>query len=128
MAKVVGSVDGRSRPVIRINGKHESILVVVDTGFNGALMLTRTAANLLGADPIRRETEVELGDGRTVLVKEANALIPWLGRERRVRVLVSDAWAPVGDEPVGLLGTELLAPHLLLVDFTEGTVEIETQG
>ena len=58
---------------------------------------------------------------------EARATIMWLDRERRVRVLVSDDWRTVGDAPVGLLGTDLLAPHLLLVDFAEGAVEIETQ-
>ena len=51
MAKVIGSVDGRRRPVIRIEGKGDSLLLVVDTGFNGDLMLTRAAARQLGVDP-----------------------------------------------------------------------------
>ena len=127
MAKVIGAVDLRGRPVIRIEGKQDSILVVVDTGFNGDLMVSRDAARLLGVDPIAREAEIELGDGRTVQVNEASATITWLEHERRVRVLVSDDWVAVGDAPVGLLGTDLLAPHLLLIDFTAGTVEIETQ-
>ena len=127
MAKVIGSVDERGRPVLRIEGKHESILVVVDTGFNGDLLTTRDAATLLGADPLRRETEVELGDGRTVRVYETRATIMWLDRERRVRVLVSDEWTTIGDAPVALLGTDLLLPHLLRIDFAKGTVEIETQ-
>ena len=127
MAKVIGAVDLRGRPVIRIEGKQDSILVVVDTGFNGDLMVSRDAARLLGVDPVAREAEIELGDGRTVQVNEARATITWLEHERRVRVLVSDDWVSVGDAPVGLLGTDLLAPHLLLIDFTAGTVEIETQ-
>ena len=127
MAKVIGSVDQRGRPVIRVEGKLDSILVVVDTGFNGDLLLAREAARLLGVDPVSKETEIELGDGRTVVVNEARATITWLEQNRRVRVLVSDDWTSVGDAPVGLLGTELLVPHLLLVDFADGTVEIETQ-
>ena len=91
-------------------------------------MTTRAAATLLGVEPIQRKSEVELGDGRTVQVYEGRAAIPWLGEERRVRVLVSDDWVTIGDAPVGLLGTELLAPHLLLIDFAKRTVEIETQG
>ena len=91
-------------------------------------MTTRAAATLLGVEPIQRKSEVELGDGRTVQVYEGRATIPWLGEDRRVRVLVSDDWITAGDAPVGLLGTDLLAPHLLLIDFAERTVEIETQG
>ena len=78
MAKVIRSVDQRGRPVIRIEGKSESILVVVDTGFNGDLLLAREAARLLGVDPVSKETEIELGDGRTVVVNEARATITWL--------------------------------------------------
>ena len=44
---MIGAVDLRGRPVIRIEGKQESILVVVDTGFNGDLMVSRDAARLL---------------------------------------------------------------------------------
>ena len=47
MAKVVGSVDDRGRPVVRIEGWLESILVTVDTGFNGDLMMGREAATLI---------------------------------------------------------------------------------
>ena len=43
MAKVIGSVDQRGRPVIRLEGKTDSVLVIVDTGFNGELMVTRAA-------------------------------------------------------------------------------------
>lgn len=127
MAKVIGSIDQRGRPVIRVEGKLESILVVVDTGFNGDLLLAREAARLLEVDPVSKETEIELGDGRTVVVNEARATITWLEQARRVRVLVSNDWITTGDAPVGLLGTDLLAPHLLLIDFADGTVEIETQ-
>ena len=124
---MIGSVDLRGRPVIRIEGKQESILVVVDTGFNGDLLVSRDAARRLGVDPISSEAAIELGDGRTVRVNEARATIKWLEQERRVRVLVSDDWTATGDAPVGLLGTDLLVPHLLLIDFTAGTVEIESQ-
>ena len=127
MAKVIGSVDDRGRPVIRIDGHQESILVVVDTGFNGDLMVTRAAAQLLGIAPVSREADVELGDGTTVRVYQGRSSISWLGEQRPVRVLVSDSWTTVADAPVGLLGTELLSPHLLLIDFAARTVEIETQ-
>ena len=127
MAKVIGSVDQRGRPVVRMDGRQDSFLVVVDTGFNGDLMLTRAAAGLLGVEASTDETEVELGDGRTVHVNETRTTINWLDRPRLVRIFVSDAWTTTGDAPAGLIGTQLLAPHLLLIDFANGTVEIESQ-
>jgi len=39
---------------------------------------------------------------------------------------VFDEWTTIGDAPVTLLGTDLLLPHLLRIDFAKGTVEIET--
>ena len=128
MAKVIGSIDERGRPVVRIEGKHDSVLVMVDTGFNGDLMVTRAAARQLGVDPDEDETVVELGDGRRVTLMEARATIRWLDKDRRARILVSDTWQTIGDAPAGLLGTEFLTPHLLLVDFETRTVEIETQA
>jgi clan AA aspartic protease len=127
MVKMIGSVDQRGRPVIRIEGKQDSVLVLVDTGFNGHLMMTRSAAMLLGVGPISKETEVKLADGHVAQVFEARAMIAWLGGERQVHVLVSDDWMTIGDEPAGLLGTDLLAPHLLRIDFDTRIVEIEAQ-
>lgn len=129
MAKVVGAVDDRGRPTIRLRGTSDDFLVIVDTGFNGNLLLTRSAAQMLGVDPQRDETEVELGDGTRAQLYEADARLNWLGESRRVRVLVSNTWIPTrADDPVGLLGTALLDPHLLLVDFASRSVEIETQA
>ena len=127
MAKLTGSIDQLGRPVVRVEGALDSVLVTGDTGFNGELLMTREAARLIGADPFDDETNVELGDGRTVRLYESRATIGWLDQERRVRILVSNDWIVTGDAPGGLLGTELLAPHLLLIDFASGMVEIETQ-
>ncbi len=129
MAKVIGSVDDRGRPVVRLEGKVESLLVVVDTGFNGDLMVTRAGAQALGLPLTGRTSGVELGDGSRREINEVRAKISWLGEEREIWVLVADNWVPKSpDDPVGLLGTELLPPHLLLVDFTARTVAIETRA
>lgn len=127
MAKVIGSVDDRGRPIVRLDLTRESLLLVVDTGFNGDLLVTRSAADLLGVTPTARETDVELGDGTIASLNQGRAVVPWLGSQRVVRVLVSDTWTTTPDAPVGLLGTDLLTPHLLLVDFDARSVEIETQ-
>ena len=129
MATLIGSVDPRGRPLVRLEGKHESVLVLIDTGFNGELMLTRDAARLVGADSFYDEAEIELADGRTARVFEGRATITWLGNERRVRVFVSDErFTHRSDEPAGLLGAGLLAPNLLTIDFAAGTVTIESRA
>ena len=125
--KLAGSVDERGRPTVRLETPNESLLVVVDTGFNGDLMLSRDAARVLGAASDFSETEVELGDGKNARVFEARTVIEWLGKQRPVRVLISDELTTHGDAPVGLLGTNLLAPHVLRIDFAEGSVSVEAE-
>ena len=127
MAKVIGSVDNRGRPIIRVKVGGDDILTVIDTGFNGDLMVTPEAARVMGIAVGGDETDIVLGDGTTTRVFEDRMLLDWLGQRRWVRVLVSSTWRSGPDDPAGLLGTELLKPHLLLVDFGQRTVEIETQ-
>lgn len=125
---MIGSVDDRGRPVVRLRGVAEDdVLVVIDTGFNGYLMVTRQAASAFGVAPIGRVTTVELGDGTTATVLRGRTTISWLGERRLIDVLVADAWTPLPDAPEGLLGTALLAPHMLHVDFAARTVEIEAE-
>ena len=113
---------------MRIESELESLLAIVDTGFNGNLMVTKIAAQLLAFDPPRAAVRVELGDGSTVDVTESAGILSWLNRSRPVRVLISDSWTARPDEPCCLIGTGLLTPHLLLVDFEQRTVEIESQS
>jgi predicted aspartyl protease len=127
MAKVRGSVDHLGRPVIRIEHRDISILAVIDTGFNGELMVPAATALSLGVAFSMEVTTVELGNGARASVRDGEATINWLDDTRRVRVFVSESWLPTGDAPQGLLGTGLLTPHLLLIDFERKTVEIETQ-
>lgn len=89
-------------------------------------MLSRTGARLLGLESGEIATPIELGDGSTAIVRVTQASIQWLGAQRSVEVFVSENWQPRSEDPVGLIGTGLLTPHLLLVDFAERTVEIET--
>ena len=128
MAQLIGSVDPRGRPLVRVQGKSERLLVPIDTGFNGDLILTSDAARLLGVEPGLGETEIELADGRIAHAFETSALIDWFGEQRRIRVLVSDARSVTrDDEPSGLLGTGLLAPHRLAIDFDTRTAVIESR-
>ena len=103
------------------------MLLLVDTGFNGDLLLSAPAARALAIWGIGRTRTIELGDGTAAELRQERAQIAWLGTAREVRALVADSWQPRGDDPVGLIGTELITPHLLLIDFAARSVEIETQ-
>ena len=92
MAKVMGSVDDLGRPVVRLEGAQEGILVIVDTGFNSDLMLTRAAARALGAERTDREIDVELGTGTIARVLRGRATVSWLGEQRLVQVMIADDW------------------------------------
>jgi predicted aspartyl protease len=129
----VGGVDQRRRPLVRVKlvGAEDSFLALVDTGFNGNLLLTRTVAIQLGFC-LRKDTDVvEFADGRSEAVTAGYGVIEWLGGVRRVEIFASSdpqrPRIPRDGEPVALLGTGLLAPHILLIDFEAGTVEIERQ-
>jgi predicted aspartyl protease len=130
LAKLSGSVDHRLRPLVRLRfvGCEDDVLATVDTGFNGQLMMILGDARRLGVSMHKDAEEVELGHGEKISVQLGTARIAWLERERAVAVLVSQRSEPTRDgEPVVLIGTRLLTPHLLLVDFEARTVEIETQ-
>ena len=129
MAKLTGSVDDMGRPLVRIGikGLPDDVLVIVDTGFNGDLMMGFLAAQQMKVAINEVRVQVELGTGQTETVRNGTLSILWMGQGHLARVLVSDTWpAPKGDAPVALVGTRLLRPHLLLVDFDSSTVEIET--
>ncbi len=75
----------------------------------------------------RRSTSVELGDGSVAEVFVTRSVVAWLDGSREVQWLVTDDWAGGPDEPVGLIGTALLTPSFLMIDFQARTVEIERQ-
>jgi hypothetical protein len=72
-------------------------------------------------------TDVEFGDGRLSQVAQNRVDALWLGESRRITILIADTWMPRADDPLSLVGTGLLSPHLLLIDCGHRLVEIETQ-
>jgi predicted aspartyl protease len=128
---VLGGVDDRRRPVVRVTlaERDESLLALVDTGFNGDLHVTESVALRFGFERTSFDSEVALADGNSVKVVRGRGTIQWLGKLRRVQVFIADdpRTHPREGEPDALLGTGLLSPHVLLVDFTAMTIEIESQ-
>jgi predicted aspartyl protease len=129
MAKLTGSVDELGRPVVRVRpgAGGDDFLAIVDTGFNGELMMGMEAARQLNVTLSDAMVHVELGTGITQRVRNGSLTVQWMGQELNSRVLVSDTWPLLkGDAPIAMIGTRLLRPHLLLVDFDSSSVEIET--
>lgn len=118
------------RPVISIVSARtgDPFLATVDTGFNGALLTSKIDAPTLGVRIADTHLEVELGDGRRVLLQRGRLGIVWLGNNLEVDVFISGEPSRGGDgRPVALIGAGLLTPHLSMVDYGAKTVDIETQ-
>ncbi len=134
MGTAIGSIDARRRPLVRITrvGAAESFLALVDTGFNGDLHMSEGAAARLGFD-LRAEKEiVEFADGRREAVRLGYGTIEWLGVPKPVSIFVSpDIAGPRSlrdGDPEALVGTGLLSPNILLMDFDAMSVEIEARS
>lgn len=90
---------------------------VVDTGFDGFLMLPPEAVAALGL-PVFQRIEANLADGTNRRATLHLTTILWEGEEREVQVLA------LGTRP--LLGTLLMDAHELVVQFAEnGLVTVE---
>ena len=131
VGKIIGSVDARGRPIIRLErpDRSDDLLAIVDTGFNGELLMSARDAAAHGFSSIGVLSAAEVAGGVIQQVAEARATIRWLDEVRRVELLITQTHSlpRSGDEPVVLIGTKLLAPHLLFIDFATGTVDIESQ-
>jgi predicted aspartyl protease len=107
----------------------DSILATVDTGFNGDLFMSAADALQFGWRGSGIRSAVKLADAERE-IEEAEASILWMGKPRDVELLLSHAEPrpSAADEPIALIGTRLMTPHLLLIDFQAATVEIEEQA
>jgi predicted aspartyl protease len=121
LSEIIGHVDSRDRPIVSLTlpGQDDSLLVIVDTGFNGQLLIRDNDAARLNCGSARVELTVEMADRRSRVLKRARGSIFWFGRQRNVDVWLSAEphRAALPEEPVGLLGTGLLSPHRLTIDF-----------
>ena len=107
---------------LRVPGNPDGLLLLIDTGFNDELLLNQRAARDLGVLMLAAESDAELGDGTRITTLRGILTVSWLGLDRDVGVHVPMTAATAAstlrdDEPVGLLGTRLLAPNILEINF-----------
>ena len=117
MAEEKGLVNENSEAVLRIKlTSGETIDCVLDTGFNGNLILPKSFVEKYSPDVLIR-VQVELAEGKTAEVGMTTVEIKWLGNEFPINILVSET-----DEC--LIGTELLVDSLLEIDYKNRLVKI----
>ena len=109
------------------HGQEDGFPVIVDTGFNGQLLINDTEIARLKCEIIGVDVPVEFANRERRMLSLARTRIVWFGRPQDVHVWITTAEparAAVPDEPVGLLGTAILNPHKLTVDFAARRVVI----
>jgi clan AA aspartic protease len=120
MAREDGKVNGRLEAWLRVRTSGGEILdLLIDTGFDGALVLPRTEANRLNLTVLGRVPIIGVGRTRSV-VDIAELEIEWLGQSRPVEVIISD-----GDD--SLLGTAMLDSSRLVIDYFTHTVNVSDE-
>jgi clan AA aspartic protease len=120
MAREDGSVNAQLEAWLRVQATHgETIECLIDTGFDGALVLPRAEALRLNLTLLGRVSIIGVGRARQI-ADIAELEIEWLGQTRAVEVIISD-----GDD--SLLGTELLDASRLVVDYVAYTVTVSDE-
>jgi len=129
LAEIIGHVDARNRPIVRLSiaGLEDDVPAIVDTGFNGELLINESDVGRFQLRLHDFKETVELADRRQELLPHGTGRVLWFGRLRSVNVFIAQGDQPRAarpDEPVALLGTALLSPHKLTVDFATRRVFI----
>jgi clan AA aspartic protease len=99
-------------------GDGAAIECVVDTGFDGGLMLPRAFVSQIQI-PIIGELTFEMVGGTKMSADIGLTEIKWLGELREVEVIISE-----GDD--ALIGTELLIATTLNIDYSTSSLAIST--
>lgn len=121
MAREEGSLNAQREAWLRINAANgETIECLIDTGFNGSLMLPRAEAIRLSLTVLGRVPIIGVGRTRS-MVDIAELEINWLNDKRAVEVIIID-----GDD--SLVGTEMLDSSRLVIDYISYTVTISDEA
>lgn len=117
MAEEKGFVTEDAEAVLRVElSDGSSIDCILDTGFNGNLILPKSFVEKF-TSVISLRVQIELAEGKTAEVGMTPIDIKWLGDEFSINILVSDT-----DE--SLIGTEMLIDSVVEIDYKNLTVKI----
>lgn len=121
MAREDGSVNARREPWLRVRTADGEMLdCLIDTGFDGALVLPHSEATRLNLTVLGRVPIIGVGKIRAI-ADIAELEVEWLGESRAVEVIISS-----GDD--SLLGTELLDGSRLIVNYINYTVTVNDEA
>ena len=118
-----GRVDKELRALLDVLARNESlgtaqpVTVWIDTAFNGHFVFPRRLIDELGL-AWEAATDAILADGSRVTLESYVCQIEWFGTLIPAQVIANDGKLP-------LLGTELLADRVLVVNYKESRVSLD---
>ncbi len=118
-----GFVDEDLRALLEVeigstpNGEKSTVLVWIDTAFNGGLVLPREEIERLQLTEYS-STHAILADGQEVELPTYTCYLEWFGQEYRTQVVANDGANP-------LLGTMLLDGHDLAISYGSRTLSLD---
>lgn len=121
MPQESGSVNAFREAVVKIRlVKAEVLECIVDTGFDGALILPKGIAEQLSLPTVAR-LAFELVGGTRMTADVALGEIEWLGQRRTVEIILSES----NDS---LIGTEMFEGCKLLIDYSSRYVTVSQEN
>ena len=127
---IQGVVNAKRQPIVSLAvrgdaGQEVTIEALLDTGYNGSLMLPLEQVEALALRFIRTDTTL-VADGRRVPVPVYTARVVWDGSERLASIVAAGTqpFVAAGTQP--LLGMSLTLGHRIIVKMVDGgAVKIE---
>ena len=122
-----GWIDERGQPVIsvRLSGLEDSIVALIDTGFNGELIIYEEHASQAHLQIRSKSSEVRLADGSEAEFLNSDGAIEWFSEQYRVAIFIIPGPAPRHGR--WQIGTQLLRDCRLEIDFRERSVRLSRQ-
>ena len=116
--QIDGYFNLRNDPVIKLDVGSSEVEFLVDTGFNGGLIIPNEVAQGLDINYDRGLEEFSSVTGTTFLASGCSMMITWFGEAIRVPVATS------AEVTEAILGGKMLKDCRLVIDYVDATVTI----